>query len=77
MPSCFSDRGPEPRQELKPLEYTHLGFRRRKPSEQNIRGLAVSLYGVKGVASCLVLIKVFLEAGQLHRAVLSFHCPAT
>lgn len=75
--SCFSDQGPELRQELKPLAYTHLGVGRRKPFEQNRRGLVVSLSEVKGVASYLVLIKIFLEAGQLCRVFLSFHCPAT
>lgn len=75
-PSCFSDQGPELRQELKPLEYTHLGFRRRKPFRQNVGGLVVSFYSVKGVASCLALIKVVLEADQLCSVFLSFNCPA-
>lgn len=30
IPSCFLDQSPEPRQEVKPLEYTHPGFCRGK-----------------------------------------------
>lgn len=76
-PSCFSDQGSEPRQELKPLEYTHLGFCKRKPLRKCTR-FNWELNGVMGVASCLVLIKVFLEAGTwIPTVFMSFHCPVS
>lgn len=57
------------------LQYTDVGFCRRKPFQQSAPGLLGSFWGVKGVASCLVLIKIFLEAGQLQRVFLNFHFP--